>query len=115
MNPTTMEEAMSDARAMCDNCNVEAEVDEMLADLREMAIETKDFKTLRMLRKVRWRPSLKNQVVEEVKTKALQSLVASGRVGEFGDGEFGKWLIEWFSDEGWKIIIEFIKAIVGLF
>jgi len=111
----SVSEQVQAARTMCDNCNMDAEVDEMLADLREMAIETRDFQTLRMLRKVRWRPALKNKVVEEVTNKSLQGLVASGRVGEFGDGEFAKWLIEWFSDEGWKIIIEFIKAIVGMF
>lgn len=103
------------AKAMCDNCDIGKEVDEMLTDLREMALEDRDFKTLRMLRKVRRRPSLKNKVEAKVMEVSVASLTASGRVGEFGDGEFGKWLIEWFSDEGWKIIIEFIKAIVSIF
>ena len=102
-------------KAMCDACDIGKEVDEMLVDLREMALEDRDFKTLRMLRKVRRRPSLKNRVEAKVMDASVASLVSSGRVGEFGDGEFAKWLIEWFSDEGWKIIIEFIKAIVGLF
>lgn len=34
---------------------------------------------------------------------------------EFGDGEFLKWLLEWFADGGWEIIIEFIKALLPLF
>lgn len=33
----------------------------------------------------------------------------------FGDGEFGKWFLDWFSNGGWEVIVEFIKALIGLF
>ena len=65
------------AKAMCDACDIGKEVDEMLVDLREMALEDRDFKTLRMLRKVRRRPSLKNRVEAKVMDASVASLVAS--------------------------------------
>lgn len=34
---------------------------------------------------------------------------------ELGDGELLKWLLEWFSNGGWQVIIEFIKALIPLF
>jgi hypothetical protein len=103
------------AKSMCDKCNVSAEVDEMLADLREMALEDRDFKTLRMIRRVRRRPALKDKVEAKVKEAATAALVASNRISEFGDGEFARWLVEWFSDEGWQIILAFIKGLIALF
>ena len=106
---------LATAKAMCERCDISAEVSEMLSDLREMALEDRDFKTLRQLRRVRRRPALKDKIEEKVREASTAALVASNRISEFGDGEFARWLVEWFSDGGWEIIIDFIKAIVTIF
>jgi hypothetical protein len=106
---------LATAKAMCDKCDISKEVDEMLADLRELALEDRDFKTLRQIRRVRRRPALKAKVEAKVKESATAALVASNRISEFGDGEFARWLVEWFSEEGWQIILQFIKGLIALF
>jgi len=106
---------LATAKSMCEKCDISAEVSEMLSDLREMALEDRDFKTLRQLRRVRRRPALKDKIEEKVREASTAALVASNRISEFGDGEFARWLVEWFSDGGWEIIIDFIKAIVTIF
>ncbi len=102
-------------KAMCEKCDISKEVDEMLADLRELALEDRDFKTLRQIRRVRRRPALKDKVEAKVREASTAALLASNRISEFGDGEFARWLVEWFSDEGWQIILAFIKGLIALF
>lgn len=49
--------------------------------------------------------------VDYVMFQSKQALVDSGRLSEFGDGEFMQWWWEWFSDGGMEKLVEFIGAI----
>lgn len=101
----------------CNGCDgaCEAEFDEMLEDVQAMALAERDIRLFRKIRKIRKRPRQKKKLYDQTMDAAKLSLLNSGRLGEFGDGEFARWFIEWFSEEGWQIIIEFIKALAGIF
>jgi len=106
---------MAQINLACEGCDCDREAEELLEDLREVAIHERDFSLVRKLRRLRFQPLRRSKLVDQINERAKLDLANSGRVGEFGDGQFAKWLIEWFSDEGWKIIISFIKAIVAIF
>ena len=84
---------------------------EMQQAFRESGRFMDAFRVGKILRKKKLFEKLYTQTMQQ----AAADLLASPRSSEFGDGEFGKWLIEWFSDGGWEIIIEFIKALLPLF
>lgn len=55
------------------------------------------------------------ELYEKSLTAAATDFAAVAHASELGDGELFKWLIEWFSNGGWEIIIEFIKQLIPLF
>ena len=46
--------------------------------------------------------------------ESKQALLKSGRVGEFGKGEFMQWWWTWFSDGGMEKMIEFIGKLFDI-
>ena len=96
----------------CDSCDFVSEVDEMLEDVREIALAERDMFTLRALRRIRRNPILKNRLLDKIEEKTRLDFAASGAVGEWGDGEFAKWLLDWFI-ENWPTLLEIIKTLIA--
>lgn len=86
-------------------------LEEMLAASRS----NREFTVAMRLRRVLRRRSLFEKVYQASVEASATALVASPRVSEFGDGEFGKWFLEWLSDGGWETILEIIKTLISLF
>lgn len=89
-------------------------VEEALATRAE---ETTDVREHRAIRRVLGRRRLLNRVVEKVQAETVPTFLNLQRDGLVGaDGEFFKWLMDWFSKpENWQSILQFIMALVQLF
>jgi len=89
-------------------------VDEMLEDVNHQASTARDWAMIRAMRRLQRRPVLRARLYEKLEEKARLDFSAEG-VGAWGDGEFGKWFLDWFI-ENWptieKIILFVIKIII---
>lgn len=84
----------------------------MLEDWRDSAYSAGDWLTAFRIRRVLRRPRKLNQLFEK-SMQAAQDQRA--KEGVQADGEFLKWFIEWFSNGGAQVILEFIKQLIPLF
>lgn len=108
----------SSVQALLSGFDGRAEFREGLKEMRQHFLATGQFFNAMRVAKILKKKNEKKlfeKLYQQSMEKAAQDLLASARAQEFGDGEFAKWLIEWFSDGGWEIIIEFIKALLPLF
>jgi len=86
--------------------------------LREMAVAARadrDFLTAMRIGRTLRRPDVFENIYDKTNTAAALNLLDGPRATEFGDGEFAKWFLEWFSAGGWETILAFIKALIPLF
>lgn len=105
---------MSTVETLISNFNGRADFREALGVAKETYRADRDFLTALRIRRVLRNNRLFESLYEKTVNQAASDLLASPRADEFGDGEFAKWFLEWFS-ENWEIIIEFIKALIPLF
>lgn len=84
---------------------------EVRADLRSKG----RWDDARSITAILWRPGLFKKVLAEAENRATVYALAHTGAQQIGDGELFKWLVEWFSDGGWEILLEFVKGLIGLF
>lgn len=90
-------------------------VSEMLADKAAAALAAGDRRQARALNRCRNRPRFFHAVLVKIQSDAVPAYFAGSAVVE-ADGEFFKWLLEWFSDPAnWEGLLQFILALISLF
>ncbi|MBF84032.1 MAG: hypothetical protein CL489_06090 [Acidobacteria bacterium] len=88
---------------------------DMLREMRTAALRSWDITLAIRIRKVLRNNKLFEKVYDHATVTSAQALLDSPRLSEFGDGEFGKWFLDWFKNGGAQAIIEFIRALLPLF
>ena len=88
---------------------------EALIEMQHNFRQDHQFLNAVRVRRILRKRQLFDQLYEQTVKQAAKDLADSPRAKEFGDGEFGKWLIEWFSNGGWETVIAFIRALIPLF
>lgn len=106
---------MPDVQAYLANFDGRGDFEDGLDEILKSARADRDFTTAMRVRRVLRRRALFEKAYQESVNASATALVASPRVSEFGDGEFGKWFLEWLADGGWETILEIIKSLITLF
>jgi len=124
------EDDLSRLGLACDGCDF-GECDTAINDQLEEILERCETKISEVGRWRTWRAQkerklarrtraiLRNEsrfraFADYVVNESKQDLLTSGRVGEFGDGQFLKWWFEWFENGGAEKLIEFIGQLIKI-
>ena len=109
-----MAETIENVVSFKQNVSFEELVEDFLYDARLQACTVKNWAMIRRFKLMERWPRLRDKVFEKLEKRARLDFAKSGALGEWGDGEFAKWLFDWWVDN-WptieKIIIFIIKLV----
>lgn len=80
------------------------------------ALDNGDRVLALQLRMVRRNPRRRERIIRRVECEAIPLFFKACEQNPSlrSDGEFFKWLVEWFSNGGWEVILKFIMALLPL-